>query len=331
MLFSMDSSFEEKSLIVEPLDEPLRLDKYLADDPDLELSRAFIQAMITEGQVLVNGKAVSKNTKLKGGEKIDLKIPPPVLPDLTPENIPLDIRFEDEFLAVINKPAGLVVHPAPGNMTHTLVNAVLYHFGQIQTGDDFRPGIIHRLDKDTSGLIVIAKDDKTANKLRNQFAERTVMKIYHAITCGNLPEDSGTIDLPIGRSIRDRKKMIVTNVNSREAITHYEVLSRYRMNDYVEIRLETGRTHQIRVHLAHYNHPVFGDDEYGGRQRWLRGIDPTLRKAGQEILSLIDRQALHAKEIEFEHPHTGETVSVTTDLPDDIMAVKDALDARFLM
>lgn len=326
----MESLFEEKSLIVEALDKPQRLDKYLADAADLELSRAFIQSMITDGHVLVNGQTVAKNTKLKGGEEIALKIPPPVMPDLTPENIPLDIRYEDEFLAVINKPAGLVVHPAPGNLTHTLVNAVLYHFGQVDTGDAIRPGIIHRLDKNTSGLIVIAKDDKTANKLRSQFADRTVKKIYHAITCGSLPDDSGTIDLPIGRSIRDRKKMIVTNVNSRESVTHYTVLRRYRMNDYVEIRLETGRTHQIRVHLAHYNHPVFGDSEYGGRRRWLRGIDPTLRQAGQEILSLIDRQALHAKEIEFEHPHTGDTVSVSTDIPDDLKAVKEALDARFL-
>ncbi len=327
----MDNSAEEKTIEVSGLEKPLRLDKYLADLEELDLSRTFVQTMIAEGNVLVDGNSIAKNFKVKGGESIHLTIPPPELPDLTPENIPLDVCYEDEYLAVINKQAGLVVHPATGNLKHTLVNAVLYHFGQVDTGDAVRPGIIHRLDKDTTGMIIIAKNDVVARKMQEQFSDRKVKKIYHAIICGHMPEDSGTINLPIGRSMKNRTKMAITNVKSREAITHYKVLTRYRMNDYVEIELETGRTHQIRVHLTHIGHAVFGDDEYGGRERWVRGIDPVLKKAGQEILGLIDRQALHAKEIEFTHPVSGETVTVSSDLPDDLQAVKQALDDRFLM
>ncbi|MCK5125794.1 MAG: RluA family pseudouridine synthase [candidate division Zixibacteria bacterium] len=327
----MNKPNDDKTYLVPELEEVIRLDKYLTGIPDLDISRTFVQTIIADGNVQVDGKTVSKKYKIRGGETINLSIPPPVLPDLTPENIPLDICYEDESLAVINKPAGLIVHPAPGNPNHTLANAVLYHFGNIDTGDETRPGIVHRLDKDTTGLIVIAKNDVVARNLQKQFSERTVIKIYHAIVCGNLPEESGTIDQPIGRSMKDRKKMAVTNVKSREAITHYKVLSRYRMNDYAEIKLETGRTHQIRVHLTHINRAVFGDDEYGGRKKWLKGIDPMVRRAGESLLRLIDRQALHAKSIEFTHPVSGEIISVSSDLPDDIKAVKRALDDRFLL
>ena len=319
----------EKSIAVPDLDAPVRLDKYLADSPGLELSRAFIQAMISDGRVLVDERAVAKNFKIKGGEQIHLTIIPPELPDMAPENIPLDIRYEDEHLAIINKPAGLVVHPAPGNPDHTLVNAVLYHFGAVSAEDDLRPGVIHRLDKNTSGLIIIAKNDITARKMRELFAERKITKIYHAFVCGAMPEQSGTIDLPIGRSIRDRKKMVVTNVKSRTAITHYRVLDHYRLHDFIEIRLETGRTHQIRVHLTHMHRPVFGDPEYGGRTKWLKGIDPMLRRAGEELLALIDRQALHASSIEFTHPISGEKISVSVELPEDMKRLKQALDDRF--
>ncbi|MEE9442793.1 MAG: RluA family pseudouridine synthase [candidate division Zixibacteria bacterium] len=315
----MSTSAELKKINTEELSRPQRLDKYLASREDLELSRAYIQNLISSNYVRVNDKTVSKNYKLKGGETIVIQIPPPEKLDLTPVDIPLDIVYDDEHLAVVNKPAGLVVHPGAGNKSHTLVNALLYHFKGLSDHDSFnRPGIIHRLDKDTSGLIVIAKDDLSARRLREQFAAREVEKIYHAITCGHMPEEEGTIELPIGRSLRDRKKMAVTNLKSRNAITHYRVLKRFWINDYVEIRLETGRTHQIRVHLAHFNRPVLGDPDYGGGQKWLKGIDPSHRKTGKHLLSLIDRQALHAKSLEFIHPIMNKKIFVSSNLPEDM-------------
>jgi len=301
--------------------EPVRIDKYLASREELDLSRAFIQQMISDEAVIVDGRTVTKNHKVKGGEEVILHIPPPRMPDLTPENIPLEIVYEDDHLAVVDKPAGLVVHPAPGNPAHTLVNALLYHFGRLSSDDSpegVRPGIIHRLDKDTSGLLLVAKNDSVARRLRRQLAEREIVKIYTAVVCGHLPIDEGTVNLPIGRSIRDRKKMTVTNVGSREAITHYTVRERYRINDLVEVRLETGRTHQIRVHFSHLNRPVLGDPDYGGRHKWLRGIMPEDRRIGRELLALIDRQALHAASLAFVHPVTNDRIAVKSQLPEDI-------------
>ncbi len=311
--------------------DPVRLDKFLALRDDLDLSRAFIQQMISDKRVTVDGRAVTKNHKLRGGERIVLHIPPPELPDLSPENIPLDIVYEDEYLAVVNKPAGLVVHPAPGNPDHTLVNALLYRFGQLAPDDSaegVRPGIIHRLDKNTSGLLIVAKDDKVARMLRQQLADRKITKIYTAVVCGHMPEPSGTVDLPVGRSIRDRKKMTVTHVHSREAITHYRVLEKYRLNELLEVRLETGRTHQIRVHMAHINRPILGDPDYGGRQRWLRGIMPHYRKRAAELLALIDRQALHARSLIFRHPVTEKEISVTSEVPEDMRDLIENLRAE---
>jgi len=298
---------------------PQRLDKYLSGLPELDLSRSHIQKLIDNGLVLVDGEAVSKSHELHGGETVKLTTLPPAPINLTPEDIPLDIVYEDEFLAVVNKPAGLVVHPAPGNPEHTLVNALLYHLGHLSSATvDHRPGIIHRLDKGTSGLLVVAKSDPVARRLRDMFAERQVVKIYHGICCGHMPEEDGTIDLPVGRSIKDRKKMAVTNVHSREAVTHYHVAERFRVNDLVEIRLETGRTHQIRVHFAHIHRPILGDPDYGGRAKWVIGIDPTQRRLANQLLDLISRQALHASRLEFEHPETGEMISVTGEMPDDM-------------
>jgi 23S rRNA pseudouridine1911/1915/1917 synthase len=315
----MDQTVETKKITVEELSKPQRIDKYLSSREDLDLSRAYIQNLISLDNVRVNDKLVSKNKKLKGGETIVIQIPPPDKMDLTPENIPLEIVYDDEHLAVVNKPTGLVVHPGAGNKSKTLVNALLYHFKELSDSDSIdRPGIIHRLDKDTSGLIVIAKDDLSARKLREQFAAREVEKIYHAVTCGHMPEKEGTIELPIGRSLRDRKKMTVTNLKSRNAITHYKVLKRFRINDYIEIKLETGRTHQIRVHLAHFNRPILGDPDYGGRQKWLKGIDPSNRKMAKYLLSLINRQALHAKSLEFIHPITKKKITVSSNLPENM-------------
>jgi 23S rRNA pseudouridine1911/1915/1917 synthase len=259
-----------------------------------------------------------------------MDIPPPETPDLAPEDIPLDIVYDDEYLAVVNKPAGLVVHPAPGNPNHTLVNALLHRFGQLATdADKDRPGIVHRLDKDTSGLLVVAKNDSVARRLRKQLADREIKKVYHTVVCGHMPEDSGTIDLPIGRSLKDRKKMIVTNVKSRTAITKYRVLDRFRINDLVEVHLVTGRTHQIRVHLSHISRPVLGDPDYGGRRKWLRGIGLSERKTGQALLRIIDRQALHALSLEFIHPVTEKKISVAGDLPEDMKQLIVVLKTKY--
>jgi len=326
----MSGETEEKTIRVPHRIEPVRLDKYLASQENLDLSRSHLQSIISDGLVKVDGKIMGKKHKLKGGELIELTIPPPSEIDLSPEDIPLEIVFEDEHLAVINKPAGLVVHPAPGNLKHTLVNALVYHFGQVsQDKNDIRPGIVHRLDKDTSGVLIVAKNDSIARRLREMMADRKITKIYNAIICGHMPEESGVIELPIGRSLKDRKKMTVTNIASREAVTHYQVSERFRHNDLVEVKIETGRTHQIRVHFAHLNRPVLGDPDYGGRQKWLKGIDPSARKAGKEILELIDRQALHARRLIFIHPITGNELSIEGDLPKDFNGVLRYLQEKY--
>lgn len=303
-----------------------RLDRYLSAVPELELSRSQIQRLIDDGLVLVDGKAVPKNYRLRRGETIVITIPPPEVSEASPENIPLNIIYEDDCLAVIDKPAGLVVHPAPGNPQHTLVNALLYHLKRVapdETG--LRPGIIHRLDKNTSGLLMVAKDEVTARKLRQQLADRQVTKIYRAVICGHMPETEGEIDLPVGRSLKDRTKMTVTHLHSREAITRYTVTASYRLVDLVDVQLVTGRTHQIRVHFAHLNHPVFGDPEYGGRLRWLKGIDPARRIEARKLLDLIDRQALHAATLTFIHPASGREMTFTSNLPEDMKRLVDNL------
>ncbi len=318
----------KETVTVPPDVDVERLDRYLSGLSELELSRSQIQRFIDDGLVLVDGQAVPKNHRLRGGETIVIAIPPPEEPNVSPEDIPLNVVYEDEYLAVIDKPYGLVVHPAPGNPQHTLVNALLYHLKQIapdETG--LRPGIIHRLDKNTSGLLMVAKDEVTARKLREQLAAREVTKIYQAVICGHMPEAEGTIDLPVGRSLRDRTKMTVTNLHSREAITRYSVLTSYRLLELVDVQLVTGRTHQIRVHFAHLNHPVFGDPEYGGRLRWLRGIDPARRNEARKLLDLIDRQALHARSLTFVHPMTEREMTITSDLPEDLKRLIDYLDA----
>lgn len=329
MTWLMNTGYVTKTIVVPAGIDPVRVDKYLASLPDLDLSRAFIQHLIADGQVRIDGVAASKNRRLKGGETIHLHIPPPDLPDLVPEDIPLDIVYEDEHLAVVNKPAGLVVHPAPGNPRHTLVNALLYHFGHL-SGDveDLRPGIIHRLDKNTSGLLLVAKTDPVARKLRAQLADRKITKTYDAVICGHMPERGGTIDFPIGRSMKDRKKMIVTNLRSRPAVTGYRVRDRFRINELVEVDLVTGRTHQIRVHFSHINRPVLGDPDYGGRQKWLRGIAAPDRTMARTLLEMIDRQALHARALGFVHPVTGVGMTLTSDPPPDMARLIDFLGAR---
>ncbi len=277
-----------------------RIDKYLAE-LDSELTRSAVQKLIDDEMVTVNGAVPRKNMKLKEGDKILLTVPEPVPPEALPENIPLDIVYEDDDLLVVNKPRGMVVHPAAGNPDGTLVNALLYHCGDSLSGINgiLRPGIVHRIDKDTSGLLIVAKNDFSHRLLAEQIKEHSFTRKYQAVVCGNIKDDSGTINAPIGRHPTDRKKMTVTLKNSREAVTHYRVMARYRGYTHVELTLETGRTHQIRVHMAHIGHPIAGDPVYGGKN----------------YLKKLDGQCLHAYYISFVHPRTNETLTLSAPLP----------------
>lgn len=291
---------EVLELTVPPEGAGERLDKWISTQVE-GVSRSAAQKFCEEGLVEAAGKALSKNYKLRGGEALCLTIPDPVELDVTPEDIPLDIVYEDASLLVVNKPKGMVVHPAYGNLNHTLVNALLYHCkGQLSgINGVIRPGIVHRIDKDTSGLLVVAKDDQAHSSLAAQIKEHSFDRFYHAVVYGNLKEDSGTVHQPIGRHPTDRKKMAVTDKNSRDAVTHFEVVERYQGFTHVRLKLETGRTHQIRVHMAYIGHPVAGDPVYGPRK----------------VISSLEGQCLHAKTIAFLHPKTGELLSFDSPLP----------------
>ncbi|MGN1085558.1 MAG: RluA family pseudouridine synthase [Porcipelethomonas sp.] len=276
-----------------------RIDKWLSEQ-DTGITRSAAAGLIESGNVLVNGKSVAKNYKLRRGDSVKISIPEPVSLDAQPENIPLDIVYEDEYLLVVNKPKGMVVHPAPGNYEGTLVNALLYHCGDSLSGINgvIRPGIVHRIDKNTSGLLIVAKTDAAHTGLAEQIKAHSFTREYEAVAMGRFKELSGTVDAPIGRNPNDRKKMCVTEKNSRNAVTHFEVLEQFEKCAYLRLRLETGRTHQIRVHLAYKGHPVLGDDVYG---KEFRGIDG---------------QCLHAKKIGFVHPISGEYMEFDSELPD---------------
>lgn len=298
-----------------------RIDLFLSQE-DLGLSRAFVQKLIIGHQILVDGKPIKPSRKLKGGEEIHIEVPALERLSVEPEEIPLDIVYEDSDLLVVNKRAGMVVHPAAGNYSHTLVNALLFHCQDLSgINGVLRPGIVHRLDKNTTGLMVVAKNDLAHLGLSEQIKKRTLLREYTAITWGHMPTQEGTIQAPIGRAVRDRKKMAVTRLKGRESQTQYRVVERFDLCELLSIRLKTGRTHQIRVHLSYLNHPVLGDPEYGGRQRWIRGIHDQKRTFARNLLSLIDRQALHAKRLGFSHPRTGEYKQFDSILPDDVEKV----------
>lgn len=290
--------------------EGVRLDAFLAEQADL--TRSAVQKLLEHGGILVNGTAVKKNYKTRLGDEIALTLPQPQPVELLPEDIPLDIRYEDQDVIVINKPKGLVVHPAPGHWSGTLVNALMYHCRDSLSGinGQLRPGIVHRIDMDTSGLLIAAKNDFAHTALAEQLKDHSLSRVYEAIVVGNIRADSGTIDAPIGRHPIDRKRMAVTEKNSRPAVTHFEVLTRYAGYTHLRLRLETGRTHQIRVHLAWQNHPILGDAVYG------RG-----RELGQES------QCLHARSLTFRHPRTGELVTVDSELPEYFVNVLGKLGA----
>ena len=290
-------------------DKGSRIDKYISDNI-AELTRSAVQGLIEKGLVLADGKAVSKNYKLRGGEEIFVEIPEPEPMDAVPEDIPLDIVYEDDDLLVVNKPKGMVVHPAHGNYTGTLVNALLHHCGDSLSGINgvIRPGIVHRIDKNTSGLLIVAKNDTSHLKLAEQIKEHSFTREYEAVACGYFKDTEGTVDAPIGRHKTDRKKMCVTTENSRNAVTHYSVIKQYGGYAHVRLRLETGRTHQIRVHLSYIGHPVLGDDVYGKPYKGIEG------------------QCLHARKIGFIHPTTGEYMEFVSDLPDYFVSILAKLE-----
>ncbi len=297
-----------------------RIDLFLSQQ-DLGLSRAFIQKLISHHNLLVGSKPVKASYKIRGGEEIKIEIPPLERPSLEPEDIPLDTVYEDSDLLVVNKKAGMVVHPAAGNYSHTLVNALLFHCKDLSgINGVLRPGIVHRLDKNTSGLMVVAKNDAAHLGLTGQIKNRTLLREYVAIIWGHMPSREGTVEAPIGRAIKDRKKMTVTRLKGRESLTQYRVLERFNLCDLLSIRLKTGRTHQIRVHLSYLNHPVLGDPEYGGRQKWIKGVFDRNRPFAQKLVSTIARQALHAKRLGFVHPRDGKYKEFDSSLPEDMEA-----------
>ena len=278
-----------------------RLDAFLARS-ELNLSRSAAQKLLDEGCITLNGKTGKKNDRLNPGDTVEVTLPEPKEVDVEARDIPLDIVYEDEDVVVINKPKGLVVHPAPGHQDDTLVNGLLYALGDSLSGinGELRPGIVHRIDKDTSGLLAVAKNDLAHAVLASQLVDHTMARTYEAIVCGTLKEDSGTVDAPIGRHPTDRKKMCVTQRNSKNAVTHWEVVQRYRGYTHIRCHLETGRTHQIRVHMAYIGHPILGDTVYGHKKKEL----------GQ------DTQCLHAGALCFRHPRDGRPVMVFAPLPD---------------
>ena len=288
-----------------------RSDAFLARSvPDL--TRSAAQKLLEQGMVKRKGAPLKKNDRLSAGEELELTLPDPEPLDVVPQNIPLDVVYEDEDVIVVNKPVGLVVHPAPGHPDGTLVNALLYHCGDSLSGVNgvLRPGIVHRIDRDTSGLIIAAKNDRAHLALAQQLQDHSLARTYEAVTVGGLKEDEGTVDAPIGRHPVDRKKMAIDRKNGKRAVTHYTVLGRYPGYTHVECRLETGRTHQIRVHMASIGHPLLGDVVYGSKKPW-----PGL--AGQ---------CLHARKLRFVHPSTGKLVEVECPLPQWFETVLKQID-----
>lgn len=288
-------------LTVSPEEAGVRIDKYLAEQlPDI--TRSYLQKLLKDGSVQMNGKPVKTSTKTAAGAVIELTIPDPEEPEILPEDIPLDILYEDSDVILINKPKDMVVHPAAGHYTGTLVNALMYHCKGDLSGINgvLRPGIVHRIDKDTTGVLIVCKNDKAHNALAEQLKEHSITRKYRAIVCGNLKEDEGTVDAPLGRHPQDRKKMAIVRTGGKRAVTHYRVLERFGNYTYIECQLETGRTHQIRVHMASLGHPLLGDEVYGRVKSPFK----------------LEGQTLHAMVLGFIHPTTGEYMEFEAPLPE---------------
>ncbi len=292
---------QDYTFVAEMEDIGKRIDVFLAEELE-ECSRSFVQKLIQESKIVVNQKQIKSNYKLRLNDVIYLEIPEPVSIDIKPENIPLDILYEDSEVIVINKPQGMVVHPAAGHYTGTLVNALMYHCGDELSGINgvMRPGIVHRIDKDTSGVLMIAKTNNAHQSLALQLKEHSITRKYNAIVFNNLKEDNGTVNAPIGRHPVDRKKMAVTEKNSKHAVTHYKVVGRFGKYTLIEAQLETGRTHQIRVHMSYIGHPLLGDIVYGTQKQPFK----------------LEGQVLHARVLGFIHPTTGEYMEFEADLPE---------------
>ena len=308
----------ESEVIIGSIGTSDRLDKALADATDL--SRARIQVLIAEGRVAISGQVMtSAKAKIPAGVRFEIHVPPPIEAEARPQDIPINVVFEDEHLIIVNKPAGIVVHPAAGNPDGTLVNALLHHCkGQLSgIGGVARPGIVHRIDKDTSGLLVVAKSDKAHEGLARQFKDHSIERRYLAVCGGHLRNPEGTISTRIGRSDANRKKMAVLDKNSlrgKDAVTHYKLLKKLKSASLIECRLETGRTHQVRVHCASIGHPLLGDPIYGRTPAELRNI---LKGLG------FERQALHAASLGFEHPKSGDWLEFGSELPEDMQELID--------
>ncbi|HEV2147070.1 MAG TPA: RluA family pseudouridine synthase [Longimicrobiaceae bacterium] len=309
---------ERRELLVEE-ETGERLDAWLAERLDLSRSRAA--ALIEAGNVLLNGAAPKKRDRPRPGDRVEVRLPPPEPASAAPEEIPLDIVHQDADLVVLDKPAGLVVHPAPGNPTGTLVNALLHAIGDLSgIGGELRPGIVHRLDKDTSGLMIVAKNDDAHRRLSDDLKHRRIRRAYLALAWGHLPADTLTVEAPIGRHPVERKRMAVVE-GGRHAVTHFRRLERWRAADLVRAELETGRTHQIRVHLLHLGHPVVGDRTYApDRARGFGGAD---RAWALALARRSPRQFLHAAELRFRHPRTGEELHFEAPLPPDLAAAAE--------
>ena len=292
-----------EKLVVE--EENIRLDQYISNN--LDISRSKIQKLLKQDKINVNGKIEKSSYLVKIGDEITIDSGLDFTIKIEAKNIPLDIVYEDDYLMIINKKSGMVVHPAPGHYTDTLVNALLYHFN-IKETTNIRVGIVHRLDKDTSGLMIVAKNDEMLEKLSNMIKEKEVKRHYLALVEGVISHDSGTIDAPIGRDVNTREKMMVTDINSKEAITHFKVLKRYKENTLVECILETGRTHQIRVHMAYINHPIVNDPIYNKKKATEFG------------------QMLHSKSIEFIHPITEEKIYFEVEPPKEFLDMLQSIE-----
>ena len=308
-LFQVTEEYEEE-----------RIDKYISMLID-SLSRSFLQKLLKDGKVLVNGEPVKQNYRLREGDEVSFGLPPAVEPDILPENIPLDILYEDEDVLVVNKPKGMVVHPAAGHYSHTLVNALMYHCRGSLSGINgvMRPGIVHRIDRDTTGSLLVCKNDAAHLSIAAQLKEHSIVRRYRAVVYGVIEEEEGTVDLPVGRDPRDRKRMAAGVKNGKEAVTHYRVLQRFKGFTYIECRLETGRTHQIRVHMEAAGHPLLGDEVY------CRGIP-----GNGKLPCHLQGQTLHAMILGFRHPRTGEYVETTAPLPDYFSRLLQILECLLL-
>jgi 23S rRNA pseudouridine1911/1915/1917 synthase len=315
----MDATTERAHALVVEAGEEGRLDRFVSDR--LEMSRTRVQALLAEGRVKVDGRAARKSEAVQPGMRIEVVVPPPVAVDIPAQDLPLHIVYQDEHLVVIDKAAGMVVHPAPGHRTGTLVNALLFHVRDLSgVGGRLRPGIVHRLDRDTSGLLVAAKTDAAHAGLADALRKRKVKRIYLAAAWGPLSESPVTIDAPIGRDRKDRKRMAVSEAG-RSAVTRVRVRERWVRADLLDVALRTGRTHQIRVHLAHIGHPVVGDPLYGSG--WERGMGGPERSWAKELARRTPRLFLHAAELGFEHPVSGAAMRFQAPLPPDLAAVAE--------